>query len=341
VNSILELSFLLIIILIISFKSGVFFSDVDNYVEMYSNSVVGREVNAELSFVFLSKISDFFGASYFGLFFLYASISIISKKIFLKEFFNNPISGFLLYFVSYFILYEFVQMRAGASIGIFLLSVLFYNKRLYFKSFLFSILAISLHLSAIPLVILLYASSLFFHKSPFDPDYRLSVLGLCLYVLSFVFMLFHVFLIILPVIDLRSILFEVTHGLLHLFLPSRLYEGYIIKLQIADKSFSMKEVLSLIFSFICICFSFSNMMSKNWIYRFSNYMVVFSFWVYFFFGFLGLAAERLAELLILFMIIVVDGVIKKNKYLGWGLYISLIVVFLCNIIFRAAYFKFL
>jgi len=327
------------LIALIVYRSGGAFSDVDNYIEMYNSVIGGSTVNTELSFVLFSKMSGFMGFSYLGVFFIYALISIYSKYYFLSRFVFRPSLAVLLYGVSYFILYEFVQMRVGAAFGVFLVSLVFYDRNDHFKFIVTCVLASLLHYSIIPLALLLLLSPVFF-KFKYEKFLGMSLAGI-VFLLVTVFMIMFFFLMsFFPVLDFRFVFIESLYNLFSWVLPSRIYTGYVGSAFTPAASFSMKLVLSVVLSIISIVALLCGLLKKSWIYYFSGLMVIFSFWIYFFIGHMGVFAERLAEIFLLFIIVVLDGVIEKNRVLGLSLFYIVLSAFLVNLVTRASYFEF-
>lgn len=328
-----------LIILLIVFRSGEHFSDVDNYIAMYKDVLSGGTANTEFSFVLFSKISVFMGVSYLGLFLIYALISIYSKYFFLRRLAFRPTLVVILYGISYFILYEFVQMRAGTALGVFLVALVFYSREETLKSLVVCFLASFIHYSIIPLVILLFSSPILF-KIKCKQFLGLSLFGFSFSVITIFFIFYFVLMSFFPVLDFRYVFIDMIYSTLNWILPSRIYEGYFGVNGLPVAIVSMKQVLSIFLATISVTILIFGLLKREWIYYFSCFMVISSFWVYFFFGNLGVITERLSEILLLFIIVVIDGVIKSNKAMGYFLFCIISSVFLINLLTRASYFEY-
>jgi hypothetical protein len=330
--------FFISIIFLVSFRSGDIFFDVDNYISMFEDSTRGFSVNAELTYFYISRFVGWIGLTHIGVFFIYASISITSKYYFLKKTAYAPFKMAILYLVSYFILYEFVQMRVGSAFGLLLVSLVFYIKDKLFLSFLFASLSIFFHFSILPIIVLILLSSfLFSHRSHNKIDF--SLLGVFFLLISF-FCLFYAFLIFfMPFLDVRGIMVSNLDGFFSIVLPQRLYNGYVGVGFSSEYYFSMKQLLSIFLSCLVIFVFAVKKVENDWVYFLSGVLVILSFWVYFIFGHFGVLAERFAELLILFFIVFVDGVMKKSKNLGNFIYYLSLCLFVYNLIYRASYFE--
>jgi len=327
-----------LLILLIIFRPGEVFFDVDNYIKMYSKAIDGYEVNSEYSFTFFSKISDFMGLSYLGMFLIYALVSICTKYAFLKSFIVRPTLAIALYGVSYFILYEFVQMRVGAALGVFLISLIFYNRGEVLKALLACLLATILHYSIILLVIFLFLSPIFF-RARSKQFLGLSLAGVIYLIVTACAVCFFTLTLLFPDLEFRFIN-EIFDSVSYWILPSRIYEGYFSSNLTSVATFTLKTALSLVLTIISICLLLFDLVKKEWIYYFSSFMVVFSFWIYFFLGGVAaVAAGRLAGLCLLFIIVLLDGVINKNKAVGLFLYFLIFFIFSLNLLMRSSYFN--
>jgi hypothetical protein len=231
-------------------------------------------------------------------------------------------------------------MRVGAAFGVFLCSLIFYSRGDMFKSLLICFLASFLHYSVIPLALLLFLSP-FFLRVKRNQFLGLSVAGIVFLSVTVFAVLYFTLMIFFSALDFRVYLIDVIDSALNWILPSRLYEGYFGSDFFPVTTLSMKMVLSVVLTIISIFVLLCGFLKKEWIYYFSCFMVVFSFWVYLFLGHLGVFSERLAEILLLFIIVVLDGTIKGSRTVGLFLFFIVFSVFLLNLLTRASYFKLL
>jgi hypothetical protein len=168
----------------------------------------------------------------------------------------------------------------------------------------------------------------------------LSLFGFYFSVITIFFIFYYVLMSFFPVLDFRYVFIDMIYSTLNWSLPSRIYEGYIDVNRLPVAIVSMKQVLSIFLTIISVTILIFGLLKREWIYYFSCFMVISSFWVYFFFGNLGVISERLSEMLLLFIIVVIDGVIKSNKAMGYFLFCIISSVFLINLLTRASYFKY-
>lgn len=335
INKIVYSVLLVSLILLATFRTSENFYDVNNYINMYSDAISGARVNAEYSFVFISKLSQVIGLSYFGMFFIYALISLSTKLYVINNFSFSPLLIFVLYCSSYLILYEFVQMRAGAGFGVFLLSIVFYKDDKKLLSAVCIAVAVSLHYSIVFLFVLSFFSVLFIRNKKSS----VSMFGLLFLALTLVMIIYSVVSFVFPVVDFKPHFFSFFYGLAELVLPDRIYQGYFEYLNLEPYTPSMKQVLSLLLSFLTVLILFFKLISREWFYYYSCLMVIYGSWLYFFFAQFGVVVERMSELLILFFIFVVDGVIKKNARIGYAFFGFVFLVFFVNLSTRVTYIQ--
>lgn len=148
--------------------------DADYYT--YMNIVVskGEEMlgATELAFTILIWINDVLFNSNFQTFLLmFAAIGVSIKCSALLRYSRIPVLSFLLYIFSYFILHEYVQIRAGVATGIFLFSIIDLTNQTAKNYFFKALLAIAFHWSSVILlplyIVIRYTKNWVFYFLPF------------------------------------------------------------------------------------------------------------------------------------------------------------------------------
>lgn len=126
----------------------------------------------ELAFTALVWINDVFFNSNFQTFLLmFAAIGVSTKLSALLRYSKIPVLSFSLYIFSYFVLHEYVQIRAGVATGIFLFSIIDLTNQNTKKYFYKALLAIAFHWSSVillPLYLAIrYTKNWIFYCLPF------------------------------------------------------------------------------------------------------------------------------------------------------------------------------
>jgi hypothetical protein len=99
------------------------FADGENYAEYMDLVLAGADVNAEPSFQWIVAMVDALGLSLGGVFFVYLAFGFFLKCLY---FFLKMPGHFylsLIYFTSYFVIHDLVQIRVGAALGLALWAV--------------------------------------------------------------------------------------------------------------------------------------------------------------------------------------------------------------------------
>lgn len=135
--------------------------DYKNYLSWFISIANGGGGEGILSlkdpaFYMLSKLSVAFNGGVYFVIFSLVSIAIFSKAILLSRFDVIIILTFtLLYICKFFFTLELTQFRAAAAIGLSLLSLMYYSERKVALSGFAIILALTVHLSAILILLAL------------------------------------------------------------------------------------------------------------------------------------------------------------------------------------------
>ncbi|TXZ07004.1 hypothetical protein FXE63_13725 [Vibrio mimicus] len=315
---------------LISIRSGNHFYDVKNYISMFYDVVQGHSPNAEATYYLISKICNFLGMGYIGLFLTYSIFSICCKVYFLKKEIENRLLIIMFYLLSFFILYEFVQMRVSTSFGFFLVFLhLFLNEKIKL-SLIFLIAALSFHYSVFiyifPIVIYLFAFNL--RGGGFFIMYLYCILTIIISCYNLLNLLTR----------MPSLIEIVSSDAMLSFMPERLYQGYIENVTLNTIP-STKMLFTSFMSLLASVFLFLGIINTKRIYLFSAISVMFGSWIYIIAGSFGVVADRLAELCILFIIPFIDGVIERRYWFGILVYSFLVSIFSYNLFFRSTYFS--
>lgn len=326
---------ILMVCFLITFRSGEHFFDVNNYISMYYDVIDKGAANAEITFVLISKLSNYLNLEYFGVFFIYSLISIFSKFYFWDNDIKNKKMILFLYLFTFFILYEFIQMRVATALGLFLLFLALWFDRKWFVAVFFLIAAIMFHYSVSILffVFLLFFCvfcicnncGVIFYRSFIVRSFCVATIFLSLY------------MIITWVIGGAPFLNLSANGFLAEFLPERLFKGYVENAEL-NLVMSSKAMLGAFLASVCSIFLLLGYLDSRPIYIYSALSVLSSIWIYFFLGGAGVVADRLAELCIIFIVLFIDGVLVKKFRIGFLLYITVFIIFSFNLLFRAKYY---
>jgi hypothetical protein len=140
-----------LLILIAGFRGNID-KDYSGYLDIFT-SIKNRDQGSDIESTYYFISSLYPSISFVMV--TYALISISIKYVALKKLTPYYLFSSFLYISHYFILHEMTQIRAGASVSFFLLSIpaIYYKK--YIAFIFFSLGAILFHLSAIPAILLL------------------------------------------------------------------------------------------------------------------------------------------------------------------------------------------
>ncbi|WP_135445154.1 EpsG family protein [Vibrio tasmaniensis] len=330
-NKIVSTFLVIILCVFITFRSGNDFYDVNNYISMFNEVSSGTLANAEFTFSLISKISQFFGTDYYGVFLCYSLISIFGKVYFLNRHIEYRWLGIILYVFSYFVLYEFVQMRAATGLGLFLIFVSLYirgEKLLY--CIIFLCLSIAFHYSMIVLLPSLLIVR--FLASPYNNRYAL--LG----GVSALTTIVSIYLLINFSLKIPSVITLLNNPRLFSFIPERIFQGYFVLVGNMSPP-SSKMIFSSFLSLIVSVLVFLKYIPNNRLHIFSALTVMLGSWVYLFLGSFGVVADRLAELCMIFIIVVLDGLLRKKLVMGLFFYSIILLIYSYNLVFRATYYS--
>ncbi len=150
--------------------------DMAEYKNYYENILSGYDVIVEPVFYFFTWLLGGVSLTFPYLIFIYLLLSLLIKVHVLK-FYAGKYKFAIMYFLSYFLLHELIQIRIGLGISFLFLGIHFFvNKKRKYAVFSFLLATLS-HYSTIPFILSFYISSLIL-------NWRLSLLIPVVLVLS-------------------------------------------------------------------------------------------------------------------------------------------------------------
>jgi hypothetical protein len=154
-NKNLELLLLLFFALVLIAFAGLRPEGIDrdylNYKEIFLYLSENSTYLVEYGFVLITKVIHLFSGSYFVLFFVFASFSVIVKTYSIYKLSDYVFISFLIYFSNTYILQEFTQIRAGLASGLVLLSIIPLQAKRHVQFFIIAAIAVLFHFSALVL----------------------------------------------------------------------------------------------------------------------------------------------------------------------------------------------
>jgi len=106
----------------------------------------------EPGFIFLNKSLIFLGLNYEEFIFTIAILSIGIKFYFIEKLSNKKLISALLFFSFYLFLYDLGAIRRGLALGFITLSIFFYLKERKLETYIFVLIAASIHVSALIMI---------------------------------------------------------------------------------------------------------------------------------------------------------------------------------------------
>ena len=128
--------------------------DYYNYKNIFTNSIIESSIilDVEVGYYYFNKLINFLGLQFQWVLFIMAFFSIGIKVIFFKKNSPNFIFSLLLFYCSVFFLYDFIAIRQALALSIFFLAIPYLFERNIFKYFAITLLASTIHISAIILL---------------------------------------------------------------------------------------------------------------------------------------------------------------------------------------------
>lgn len=307
--------------LILANRDASMFADAENYSEYFDAVGLGHEINAEPSFVFIADFVNSINLDVAGLFFIYLLLSLFLKGAFFILKMPNHLHISLLYFTSYFIVHDLVQIRIGAALGVALWAVFLLGEKKLWASLFLWLFAFSLHFSSL----------------------LLAILSILLYVaennkvsLSFVRYIASINMIIGTTLLLGAYFWNLSFILLLTNLlsdtsviPQRYIENYI-------DSGGVVGFEKIIYSFtlgISAVYALYKRMLAGFMATHAAVSMTFAFLILVAFKDMPVIGSRFADILLFFTPFLVFGVYRENKMLGQILFLWILFVQSINLIF--------
>lgn len=134
-------------------------ADTRAYVSAYNEVLSNPKLSTELSFKAIANFVFFLGNNVTLLFFIYAFLSVSIKEKIIKKDTVFPLLSWLIYLSCWYILHDMYQIRVGASIAFFLLSLPYLQNKNPKKYFLCTMLAVFFHTQALIMLPLYFIGS--------------------------------------------------------------------------------------------------------------------------------------------------------------------------------------
>lgn len=147
-------------------------ADYANYVALVVNKIDLTGGTSEVAFTVLIWVNDiFFNSAFTSFLLMFAILGVGVKLVALYKYSKIPLLSLYIYIFSYFLLHEYVQIRAGVAAGIFLLAVVDLSVNNLKKYLVKVTLAILFHWSSVVLLplyfVIRYAKNGLFYFLPF------------------------------------------------------------------------------------------------------------------------------------------------------------------------------
>lgn len=308
-------------------RDATMFYDAENYADYFNEIIIGNPVNVEGSFIYIAQLVDFLGLGLSGLFFFYAFFGIFLKIAFYIFKLPKYVHLILLYFSSYFVVHDLVQIRIGAALGISLWAIYFIGKNYISRAIVLFIIAVGIHLSALALC---FFSIFFFWinkiKESSEIFYRLSLL---IFILSISILLSNA----LFGFSLKSLIILASDY--SDWIPLRYKENYFE----SDVKIGFGKVFyCLVLSVIALIY-LRYRSNHNFLSTYASVSIVFACLILVTMIDLPVIGARLADIFLFLSPLMVYGVYLINKISGRILFFSMLTIQLINILYFSTVIK--
>lgn len=295
------------------------FADADNYVEYFSAAVSDEVVNAEPSFVFIAKLINLTGSDVRGLFFVYLFLGFFLKSAFFLLKMPGHLKISLIYFTSYFVVHDLVQIRIGAALGVALWAVFLLDRRKLWASIFLWMISFALHFST--LLLALISISLYLLR-----DNKVVVFGT--YRITFASVVFAVLLLFWYFLWGTSLASVIT-GFFSDFalIPKRYSENYIYSSEVVGVG---KMLYSFMLAVVAV-YALRKKIFVDFISRHAAVCLALSFFVLVAFNDMPVIASRLADTLLFFAPLMIFGIYRARPVFGAVLLSSMLIVQTTNL----------
>lgn len=149
------LIFILVNLILISFVGlrGDIEPDYENYLDIYNFSNSNpSSLGIELGYYWINNAFRTLGIPFQGVVFFMATVSIGLKTLFFNKYSPNFGLSLLIYFTSLFFLFDFIAIRQGIALSIFMVSIPFIYQRKFLPFLLLMLIAAQIHVTALLLI---------------------------------------------------------------------------------------------------------------------------------------------------------------------------------------------
>lgn len=307
--------------LVLANRDPALFADGENYAEYVDLVLAGADVNAEPSFRWIVDLVDAFGMGLSGVFFVYLTLGFFLKCLYFFR--AMPGYGFvsLIYFTSYFVLHDLVQIRVGAALGLALWAVHHLGERKLWLASLLWFAAFLLHYSAGVLALLSFF--IYAVDSGKIRGLRVTQLGHVTPLVSCVLFVW-VFLLGSPFSEMfRNLLDQ------YALLPERYVENY---LEPGDVIGSAKIAYALVLAAVA-AYALHRQLLPTFLARYAALCVIFASAVVLAFRDMPVIGARLADMLLFFSPLMVAGLYYTRPSWGRTLFLSMLSAQVINLAF--------
>jgi hypothetical protein len=316
------LSAVLGLCILVANRNLAMFSDATNYSLYFNKVIIGDEINAEKSFVYISRVMQFLGIGLSGVFFVYAFIGIFLKVSFYLVKLPKYFYLVFLYLTSYFVVHDLVQIRVGAALGLSLWAIYFFGENKPWRSVVLFCMAIALHIGVLPLFI--FSIALFaIDRAKVDQQ------NIC-YLLAFAVLFLGLFLFVLGFLGVFSpnlFIGELMQSISAL--PTRYKENYLT----SDLKIGYGKIVYSFFLSLVAFFYLRNAKAQNFLSRHGALAVILAFFILITMRDYSVISSRLADTFLFFSPWLVYGVCINSKFIGNSLFAMMLVIQLINVFF--------
>jgi hypothetical protein len=127
--------------------------DYNSYLEMYNTiNKHSNEYIVEPGYAIINTIFYKLGLSFHGLVFFIAILCIPPKLIFIYKYSDNYLLSILIYFSTFYFLFDFTQIRQGCAVTFFILSLRYIINKSFIKYLICILIASSFHVASLVLL---------------------------------------------------------------------------------------------------------------------------------------------------------------------------------------------
>jgi hypothetical protein len=142
-----------LLLTLISGLRGNIDGDYNSYLEMYNTiNKYNNEYIVEPGYAFINTFFYKFGLSFQGLIFFIALVCIPPKVILINKYSDNFLISILIYFCTFYFLFDFTQIRQGCAVTFFILSLRYITEKSFIKYFICILIAASFHVASLVLL---------------------------------------------------------------------------------------------------------------------------------------------------------------------------------------------